>query len=51
MHVKIRGGTVANGDPPLCQTCRYAIIVRGPALRDEIVECANLMFERGRVRR
>jgi hypothetical protein len=51
MHVKIRGGTVANGGPPLCQTCRYAIIVRGPALRDEIVECANLMFERGRVRR
>ena len=32
MRVKIRGGTVNHGDPPLCQTCRYATIVRGPAL-------------------
>ncbi len=49
MRVKIRGGTVINGDPPLCQTCRYATIVRGPALRDEIVDCASLTSGRGRV--
>ena len=29
MRVKIRGGTVMHGDSPLCQTCRYATIVRG----------------------
>ena len=47
MRVKIRGGTVNGGEPPLCQTCRYATIVRGPSLRDEIVECQELMFRRG----
>ncbi|MGH9408044.1 MAG: hypothetical protein ACRD1V_01165 [Vicinamibacterales bacterium] len=49
MRVKIRGGTVNGGESPLCQTCRFATIVRGPRLRDEIVECANLMFGRGRI--
>ena len=49
MRVKIRGGTVAHGDTPLCQTCRYATIVRGRTLRDEIVECANLTYGRGRI--
>jgi hypothetical protein len=49
MRVKIRGGTVNGGEPPLCQTCRYATIVRGPSLRDEIVECQELMFRRGRI--
>ncbi len=34
---------------PLCQTCRYATIVRGPSLRDDIVECQELMFRRGRI--
>jgi hypothetical protein len=51
MRVKIRGGTVNDGEPPLCQTCRFATIVKGTRLRDEIVECANLMFGRARVRR
>ena len=49
MRVKIRGGTVNDGEPPLCQTCRFATIVKGTRLRDEIVECANLMFGRARV--
>ncbi len=49
MYVKIRGGTVTESDTPLCQTCRYATIVRGPALRDEIIECANLTYGRGRI--
>ena len=49
MHLKIRGGTVNGGESPLCQTCRYATNVRGPALRDEIVECQELMLGRGRI--
>lgn len=40
MRIKIRGGTVTDGQQALCHTCRYATIVRGPALDDEIVECA-----------
>lgn len=49
MRVKIRGGTVNGGEPPLCQTCRYATIVRGRSLRDDIVECQELMFRSGRI--
>ena len=39
MRVKIRGGTVNHGDPSLCSTCRFATIVKGQRLRDEIGEC------------
>jgi hypothetical protein len=49
MRVKIRGGTVMHGDAPLCQTCRYATIVKGPTLGDEIIECASLTYGRGRI--
>jgi hypothetical protein len=49
MRVKIRGGTVAHGQTPLCQTCRSATIVKGPALRDEIIECREMMFRDGRI--
>src|SRR5258708_1506099 len=49
MRVKIRGGTVVHGDPPLCQTCRYATIGKGPTLGDEIIECASLTYGRGRI--
>ncbi len=49
MRVKIRGGTVMHGDTPLCQTCRYATIVKGPTLGDEIIECANISRDRGRI--
>lgn len=49
MRVKIRGGTVMHGDAPLCQTCRYATILRGPTLSDEIIECASLTYGRGRI--
>jgi hypothetical protein len=38
-----------HGDAPLCQTCRYATIVRGPTLGDEIIECASLTYGRGRI--
>ncbi len=48
MRVKIRGGT-SYGDAPLCQTCRYATIVNGPTLSDEIIECACLTSGPGRI--
>lgn len=49
MRLKIQGGTATLGDPPLCHTCRYATIIRGPRLRDEIIACGRLS-ERSRVR-
>jgi hypothetical protein len=49
MRVKIRGGTSNHGEPSLCLTCRYATIVKGPTLRDEIVECAQLSYGRNRI--
>lgn len=50
MRVKIQGGTTAgDGQSPLCQTCRYATIVKGPALRDEIVECVSLASGHNRI--
>jgi hypothetical protein len=42
MRIQIHGGTASHGDPPLCQTCRFATIVKGPRIRDEIVECGRL---------
>ncbi len=49
MRVKIRGGTAGNGEPSLCLTCRFATIVKGASLRDEIVECSQLSYGRNRV--
>jgi hypothetical protein len=49
MRVKIQGGTAQHGETPLCQTCRYATIVKGVKLSDEIVECAQLAYGRGRI--
>jgi len=49
MRIKIRGGTVKHGDGPLCHTCRYATIVRGAGLRDEIIECAQLSCDNHRI--
>src|SRR5260221_8080676 len=49
MRVKIRGGTANQGEPSLCLTCRYATIVKGASLRDEIVECAQLSYGRNRI--
>jgi hypothetical protein len=50
MRVKIHGGTAPAGDPPLCQTCRHATIIRGQTLRDEIIECADLSYRDRRIR-
>lgn len=48
MRLKIRGGTVDHGEPSLCHTCRFATIIKGPRLGDEIVDCSRLS-ERSRV--
>jgi len=49
MRIKIQGGTVQNGESSLCHTCRYATIVRGARLRDEIVNCSVLGYRNNRV--
>lgn len=49
MRVKIRGGTASHGDPSLCLTCRFATVVKGTSLRDEIVECSQLSYGRNRI--
>ena len=42
MRLKIRGGTVNHDEPSLCLTCRFATVVKGQRLREEIVECSRL---------
>jgi hypothetical protein len=49
MHIKVRGGTVSEGEPALCATCRYATVIRGRSLREEIVECSQLADGHGRI--
>jgi len=39
MRVKIRGGTVNHGEPPLCSSCRFSTTIKGARLGDEIVSC------------
>jgi hypothetical protein len=49
MRVKVYGGTVSDGDSSLCNTCRFATIVKGSSQRHEIVECDRLSMGRGRI--
>lgn len=49
MRLKITGGTARNDEPSLCMRCRYATVVRGAALRDEIVQCSLLSNGHGRI--
>ena len=42
MRIKVFRGTSTDLSTPLCPTCRWSTIVRGPRLGDEIVECAQL---------
>jgi hypothetical protein len=49
MQIKVRGGTVASGEPSLCATCRYATVIKGRSLREEIVECSQLADGHGRI--
>jgi hypothetical protein len=50
MKVKIRGGTVDHGEPPLCATCRFATVTRGRTLREELVFCGRMPFTERRVK-
>jgi hypothetical protein len=49
VRLKIHGGTASGDDSPLCNTCRYATVVRGARLREEIVECGVLTHGRNRI--
>ena len=49
MRLKIVGGTVQHGEPSLCGTCRHATVVKGTALKDEIVECGRLSTPHSRI--
>jgi hypothetical protein len=42
MRLKIQRGTADNGEPTLCATCRFATIVKGRSLSNEIIECGKL---------
>lgn len=42
MRMKIHGGTALNGEKTLCATCRFATIVRGRALDEEVVHCQSI---------
>ena len=46
MRVRVRGGTVNHGEPSLCSSCRFSIVVNGPKLGDEIVACNLLRAQR-----
>ena len=49
MRVKIHGGTADHGAPSLCTTCRFATILRGARLNQELVECDRLSYPAQRV--
>lgn len=46
MRFKIVKGTTTGDGTPLCHTCRWATIVRGPQLGHEIVSCARVSDDR-----
>jgi hypothetical protein len=49
MRLRIEGGTARHDQPSLCLSCRYATVVQGRILRDEIVECRRLSEPRNRI--
>ena len=49
MRIKVRGGTVEHGQASLCGTCRYATVVKGRSLQEEIVECGQLTSGSARI--
>ena len=38
-----------HGQRSLCESCRWATVIRGPRMNNEIVECAQLSFSGRRV--
>ena len=49
MRISIRGGTADHGQPSLCESCRWATVIRGKTQGDEIVECGQLSYRNQRV--
>lgn len=49
MRLRIEGATARHDQPSLCLSCRYATVVRGASLREEIVECRRLAEPRNRI--
>lgn len=49
MRITIRNGTATGNGTPLCHTCRWATIVRGPRLDHEIISCSRLSDRRSRI--
>ena len=45
MYLKIHGGTAPGDANSLCHTCRYATVVRGTRLNEELIECSRLNDE------
>jgi hypothetical protein len=46
---KVHRGTADQGQRSLCETCRWATVIRGATLPDEIVECNQLSIRDQRV--
>jgi hypothetical protein len=42
MRMKIHGGTALNDEKSLCSRCRFATIVRGRTLDEEIIHCQSI---------
>ena len=42
MRIKVYGGTSAQTERSLCESCRHSIITRGRKLGDELVRCEAL---------
>ena len=40
--MKIHGGTVLSSEKSLCANCRFATIVRGRTLDEEVVHCGSM---------
>jgi hypothetical protein len=49
VRIKVKGGTADHGQQPLCETCRWATIVRGAGLNERIVECSQLSYPNPRI--
>jgi hypothetical protein len=49
MRLRIEGGTARHDTPSLCLSCRYATVVKGVSLRQEIIECRRLSDPQNRI--
>jgi hypothetical protein len=42
MRMKIHAGTPLNGEKSLCSSCRFATIVKGRTLDEEVIHCQSI---------